>query len=396
MKKLLLSATACLTIALSGNAQQIQPCGTYQAREHHLKNIPGYAAKLNAATAASDAEYQAFLQNAATSRTVAPNYTFTVPVVFHVLHLGENIGTGTNIPDQDLIDALAQVNRDFAREGSDTANIDNFYKPLYVNSNIHFQLAKKDPQGNCTNGIVRHYDEKTNWSQGDFYNYQYSTMAAGNWNPTKYLNIYIVKNIIGSSIGIIVGYTYLPGTSPIDPADAIVYRYDFLNGLDARSLSHEIGHWLGLAHTFGSTNEPGTECGNDDIADTPPTTGFFSSCPKAGNYLFAPTVTNPIDSSDIVKFSFGVPTNTAGLLTSITPMNSLVGNITKPLFAMTATTVTSTAANVTVTANGTAGAYSDFSEVYGTDFNTGSANTLRVLCVAKYTDYNFVLSYLVR
>ncbi|MES2567212.1 MAG: M43 family zinc metalloprotease [Bacteroidota bacterium] len=395
MKKLLLSATACLTMAISSNAQQIQPCGTYQARETYLKTVPGYAAKLNAATAASEAEYQAYLQNAATSRTVDPSYTFTVPVVFHVLHLGESVGSGINITDTKLINALAQVNRDFAREGSDTASIDNLFKPMYVNSRMHFQLAKKDPQGNCTNGIVRHYDEKTNWSQSDLFNYKYSTMAANSWNPSKYLNIYIVKNIIddGGSIGIIVGYTHLPGTSPIDPADAIVYRNDFLTGLDARSLSHEIGHWMGLAHTFGGSNSPGFECGNDDIADTPATTGFFSTCPKSANYSFIPSVTNPVDSSDITRFSFGVATNTAGLLTCKTDLNSLTGNIIKPLLAMTATTVSPTAATITTVADGVAGGYSDFSKVYGTDYNTGSVNTFTVQSVASYTNNNYVKLY---
>ncbi len=284
MKKILLSATACLTMAVSINAQNIQPCGTYQAREIYLKNVPGYAAKLNAATDAADAEYQTFLRNKAAARTasLSSNYTFTVPVVFHVLHLGEPVGSGINISDAALINALAQVNRDYARKGADTVNIDPLYEPLYVNSHMQFVLAKKDPQGNCTNGIVRHYNPKTNWSQADLLNYQYSTMAVGNWNPSKYLNIYIVKNIIddGGTNGIIVGYTHLPGTAPIDPADAIVYRNDFLSGLDARSLSHEIGHWFGLSHTFGSSNNAGSVCGNDDIYDTPRTSGFFSTCPQ--------------------------------------------------------------------------------------------------------------------
>ena len=62
MKKLLLSATAFLSVAISLKAQQIQPCATYEAREYYLKNLPGYAAKVNAAETASRAEYQAFLQ----------------------------------------------------------------------------------------------------------------------------------------------------------------------------------------------------------------------------------------------------------------------------------------------------------------------------------------------
>lgn len=333
MKKLLLSASAFLAFAASMNAQQIQPCGMHQAMESHLKNVPGYAAKLNAVEAVKNSEL-ANSNAAGKSASISSAYTFTIPVVFHVLHLGENIGTGTNVSDALLQNALAQVNRDFARLGSDTTTIDPLYDTLYINSRIHFQLAKKDPNGNCTSGIVRHYDPKTNWSQADLFNYQYSTMAPGNWNPSKYLNIYIVKNIIddGGSQGIIVGYTYLPGTSPIDPADAIAYRYDFLSGLNARSLSHEIGHWLGLSHTFGGSNNAGTICGNDDIADTPRTSGFFSTCPQPYTNLNdscdpgkRPNINNIMDYSSCPKmFTKGQTAKMRASLQSMVGLRKLV------------------------------------------------------------------------
>lgn len=385
MKKLLLSATACLSMFVTINAQNILPCNTYGIRETYLKTVPGYAAKLNAAEAASAAEYQAFLT--AKSATLDPNYTFTVPVVFHVLHLGETPGTGSNIDDQICIDAVAQINKDYAKQGTDISSIDPLFEPLYVNSHMQFMLAQKDPQGNCTNGVVHHYDPKSNWDQSDLFNYQYSTMASGNWNPSKYLNIYVVKNIIGASMGIIVGYTHLPGTAPIDPADAVVYRNDFLSGLDSRSLSHEIGHWFGLSHTFGDTNSPGFECGNDDIGDTPKTTGFFSTCPKPGNYLVAPTVTNPVDSSDIVKIKFGA-------MTSTTALNSLSANIIRPLITLVATTVTPTSDTSNFTATGVAGGYSDFTNVYGNDFNSGTTNTISITSLAKSIDNNYVGVYM--
>ena len=390
MKKILLSATALLTIVAPINAQNIKPCGTYEVRETYLKTVPGYAAKLNAAEAAAAAEYQALLQNmnsAAKTASLDANYTFTVPVVFHVLHLGEAPGTGSNINDQLCIDALAQVNRDYSRQGNDTNTIDALFEPLYENSHMHFALAQKDPNGNCTNGIVHHYDPKTNWSNADLFNYQYSTYAPGNWSPAKYLNIYIVKNIIGSSIGIIVGYTHLPGTAPIDPSDAIVYRNDFLSGLDARSLSHEIGHWFGLSHTFGSTNEPGLECSNDDIADTPKTTGFFSTCPKAANYTFVPSVTNPSDASDIVKVKLG------STMTNSTAINTLSGYFKRPISSLTGTVATTATDSSNVIASGVAGGYSDFSLVYGNDFNAGTTNILSVQSTASVTVGNYVAVY---
>ncbi len=397
MKKLLLSATACLLMATSIKAQEIQPCGTYKAREYFIKNLPGYAAKLNAAEAASKAEYQAFLQQqsqnqAAKTSSVQP--TYTVPVVFHILHQGEPLGTAPNIDDSECISALAQVNRDYSRLGSDTGTIDPLFKPLYENANMQFMLAQKDPNGNCTSGIVHHYDNNTQWDQTDIFNYQYSTYGAGNWNPSKYLNVYIVKNIIsGGPVvggGIIVGYTYLPGTSPVSAADAIVYRNDFLTGgLNARALSHEIGHWFGLSHTFGSTNDPGFECGNDDIADTPPTTGFFSTCPKPGYNYTAPSVTNPVDASDIIRVKFGKMDN-------VTAVNSLTGTFIRPLFTMVATTVTPVVDTSIVTATGTAGGYSDFTMKYGNDFNAGSSNvyTVSITSSALATDSNYVSVYI--
>lgn len=392
MKKILLSATVLLSVLTSVNAQTIQPCNTYGVREVYLKNVPGYAAKLNAAEAASKAEYEAFLKNQKIAKTasISPTYNFTVPVVFHVLHLGEAPGTGSNIDDQICADALAQVNRDYAMQGADINAIDPLFKPLYVNSHMQFMLAQKDPNGNCTNGVVHHYDPNTNWDQANLFNYKYSTNGVGQWHPSQYLNIYVVKNIIGSSMGIIVGYTHLPGTSPVDAADAIVYNYNFLgqnNILDARSLSHEIGHFFGLSHTFGSTNSPGFECGNDDIGDTPATTGFFSTCPKPASFLVAPSVTTPIDSSDITKVTFGAMTNT-------TSLNSLTGTMIRPLMTLVATTVTPTVDTLSVTAKGVAGGYSDFSGVYGNDFNSGTTNTITIKSLAKSIDNNNVAVYI--
>lgn len=386
MKKLLLSATAFVSFASLSYAQEIKPCGTYEAREYYLKTLPGYAAKLNAAENKAKAEYEAFLQNANSSKTNLVQSTYTVPVVFHVLHNGEAVGSGANISDAALIAALAQVNKDYGKQNSDTVNIDPLYQPLYKNAKMKFVLAKKDPNGNCTSGIVRHEDPNTDWSR-DLLNYQYSTMAAGNWNPSKYLNVYIVSNIQGSSIGITVGYTYLPGTSPVSAADAIVYRYDFLSGLDARALSHEIGHWFGLSHTFGATNEPGFECGNDDIYDTPATTGFFSTCPKPGSYTVIPSVAISADSSDITKVSFGAMSNT-------TALNSLNGTMIRNLFTMVSTTVTPIVDTTSSFGIGTSGGYSDFTRKYGNDFNAGTTNTLSITSIASSTVSNYAAAYM--
>lgn len=113
----------------------------------------------------------------------------TIPVVFHVLH---QYGP-ENIPDQTLINALAQVNKDYQKLDADTSTIDVNFSGIAGAANIIFALAKLDPSGNCTNGIVRHYDANTNWNRttangNGWNNYNYSGTAPGNWDPRKYLN----------------------------------------------------------------------------------------------------------------------------------------------------------------------------------------------------------------
>jgi hypothetical protein len=254
---LFLAASVCM------NAQQLAPCATYNAMEKHFANDP--AAKNRFDKVQKELKKQ-FNKNAA-SKVAAVQYT--IPIVFHVLHMAG----AENVSDASLIAALAQVNMDYARTSPDASTVAQPYQNLYINSDIKFVLPTKDPNGNCTNGITHTWDTRTNWLTGSA-NYTGIT-----WDPTKYLNVIIVKSIDpGSGI---IGYTYLPGTYPLgSDADAIVYAYNFISGLDIRSLSHEIGHWFNLPHTFGNSNNPGIVCGDDGIADTPATKGTYA-CPSS-------------------------------------------------------------------------------------------------------------------
>lgn len=258
------------------NAKLIQPCNTYAAMDEAFSLNPGSRERYEKIQQQLHAEAQAATANQSAAKTMAPPQ-YTIPVVFHILHQGGI----ENVSDAVINSALAQVNSDFARAGSDVNTIFAPFQALYVNSEVTFMLAHKDPNGNCTSGIVRRFDSRTDWPQaGVLTNYTGIT-----WDPTKYLNIIIVRNIIQQTPGpgIVVGYTYKPGTWPTGALqDAIVYNYGFLSGvIPARSLSHEIGHWFNLSHTFGNTNNPGVVCGDDLIADTPPTKGNFSSCPAS-------------------------------------------------------------------------------------------------------------------
>ncbi len=281
-------------------SKQIIPCATYEAMEYAFQQDPQARIRYEAAQKELEEAYKNYEASLKLHEGKIAAFQYTVPVVFHVLHLNGP----ENISDATLINALAQVNKDYARQGSDTGTIYSAFKSLYINSDIVFMLAHKDPNGNCTSGIVHYYNTNTNWVQAAF-PYPYT------WNPTKYLNIYIVKEICQSapncstSGGIIVGYTYKPGTwSSGSSRDAIVYNYQFLSGTQARSLSHEIGHWLNLSHTWGNTNNPGVSCGDDGVSDTPITKGFFSTCPNSatGSGCSSPeNVENIMDYSSCPK-----------------------------------------------------------------------------------------------
>jgi len=293
LQNLLLTVAAAISFGAQAQNTVRPSCGTDAAMEAHFNAQPEARQKF------LETQKEFLSKHVVSSAAKPAAFEYTVPVVFHVLHQGGP----ENVSDAACIAALKQVNDDFARLCQDTASIFAPFKNLFVNSEIKFMLAKKDPQGNCINGIVRHIDPKTEWSQLQG---QQTAYWPYTWDPTRYLNIYIVKDIAASGAiagGQVGGYTYVPGTWPTGNAhDAIVLRYTLLGANfpnpDARTLTHEIGHWIGLSHTFGNTNNP-TVCGDDGITDTPPTKGNFNACPAAStNTNHTCSSPNPTNSAN--------------------------------------------------------------------------------------------------
>jgi PKD repeat protein len=56
------------------------------------------------------------------------------------------------------------------------------------------------------------------------------------------------------------------------------------SSITCRALTHEIGHFLDLEHTWGSTNSPGVQCGDDGVSDTPITKGW-NHCPSPSSSM---------------------------------------------------------------------------------------------------------------
>jgi PKD repeat protein len=229
--------------------------------------------------------------------TASSSVLYVIPVVFHVMH---NYGM-ENISKAQILDAMDILNKSFQKLNDDTGDVIPLFQPIFANCQVEFRLATLDPDGNCTDGINRMQTEFT-------YQADDNVKSLIDWPSSRYLNIWVVGNIASGA----AGYSYYPGIG--DPEDGIVIRHDYVGGIGTsngsnyteRSLTHEVGHWLNLPHTWGSTNTPGdpSNCNLDDgIMDTPNTAGTGNfTCNTAQNTCgFIDNVQNYMDYSSCHK-----------------------------------------------------------------------------------------------
>jgi len=211
----------------------------------------------------------------------------TIPVYFHVVTRGAGYENG-DVPARMLRDQIEVMNAGFAGAVS----------PGGANTPFRFALV----------GVTRTVNER--WFNAGIGSAAEREMkSALRVGGAETLNFYVTN-----AGGNLLGWATFPSSYAGDPlSDGVVVYFDSLpGGTDTRfnqgdTGTHEVGHWLGLFHTF----QDACSAFNDFVADTPaersPAFGCQTgrdTCPTAG----LDPVENFMDYSDdpcLYRFSTG-------------------------------------------------------------------------------------------
>ncbi len=269
--KSLLFALALLP--LSGMAQE-HWCATDEVHQQMLNEDEDYAQLI----ARQNKSWSDFASQTQSINAVTANSTdeiYEIPVVFHVIHTGQSIGSPENPSEAFLQSAIDELNQKFSATWSDFPGVTEGGVAVPV----QFAMAQRDPDCQPTNGINRvdgsnldgylEYGVARPDAEGAS---DLALKSLSRWSNSDYVNVWVVTDISSTSSGMVTGYATYPGASPL--LDGIVLRHNFLTNKE--TFAHEAGHLLGLRHTFQGGSE--TECPPNDnctvdgdmICDTAP------------------------------------------------------------------------------------------------------------------------------
>ena len=299
------------------------------------------------ATIAPDVQWENALQKMIADRKLQESNgnkvqaNYTIPIVIHIIHGGQAVGTFPNISNAQAVSQVNVLNNDFGGTGLNVANYpsnaftnyataaalpagnkDGNGRPKISNLGLSFCLATLDKNGATMSevGIDRVNFNTFTLSGGltskDPANASYSTTATFQnfvntivkpqtiWDPTKYMNIWVTDE--NSATGLL-GFATFPmgvtlpgvtgsGTATTDGLWCWAKSFGNTGTLDpnyagGRTATHEIGHWVGLRHIWGDG-----ACATDYCLDTPPAAASNSAAPT---YPFHPnTCTTPTGANN--------------------------------------------------------------------------------------------------
>jgi hypothetical protein len=199
--------------------------------------------------------------------------TITVPVIFHVVHFGEAIGSGTNLTSTQVSNLLDKLNQGFSNQS-------NSVDPNAVDTKIRFRLAVRNKDnsllpepgisrangtpfdiGSQIGGIDIANDKKLGPNES------WELVKTINFNPSEYLNIWLYPDQEGRGSATLP-YTFvsqpLAGLSTVPDNFVFTPNNPWIEGpflsckvntaSAAGQIVHEVGHVLGLLHPMSTNN----------------------------------------------------------------------------------------------------------------------------------------------
>jgi hypothetical protein len=261
MKNRFLPLIFAFLAVTSVNAQK---CGTYDGYlEKQIQNYPEFYQELEEKNQALEDANKKALKSLTAYKTESGKKI--IPVVVHNIYSG----SGGYLSDAVIQDAIDVLNDNI---NGQSAILLEMYQNQYVKTpdifaavrgvaNVEFRLAKLTPScetctPEATTGIVRIQTDITSaGSDGPD-----PVKELSYWNSYQYLNIWTVPSF--SQPGLL-GYAQFPASGFMS-TDGVVLLASQMGSTSSSTLTHEVGHWLGLRHIWGDA-----ECGDDNIKDTP-------------------------------------------------------------------------------------------------------------------------------
>lgn len=180
-----------------------------------------------------------------------------IPVVVHNIYKN----AANKLSEDQIRQQIAVTNQHLDLMAPDLDKVPAIYRQRAANMRIRLEFAVRKPDGSATNGIE---DHRTTVNGFSYLNDNMMLSSQGGvdaWDTNEYLNIW-VGNVIDAC-----GAAYYPYDSIPDHLHGIMVDRGcwWSNTTDgAVTLTHELGHFLGLIHIWGDS-----ACGDDEVADTP-------------------------------------------------------------------------------------------------------------------------------
>ncbi|HMT35132.1 MAG TPA: zinc-dependent metalloprotease [Chitinophagaceae bacterium] len=276
--KLKTSLLLCFaSITFLSNAQQVKRCASYEYLKSIDQKYPGTEQYVK------DLPNQISNDNHKKTRAA----TITIPVVVHIVY---NTGA-ENLTDDYVHAQIDLLNKSFLRKNADTSSLRSEFLPVVGPANIQFMLSQIIRKSTATTAFVYDFDFNNN----NIADYVKQTSNGGDdaISPDRKLNIWVCDIDVPGAAYVLLGYAYpptgLPNWGPQQyptgqALDGVVIDYlafggpnklpkgNAAYGCTGKTTVHEVGHYLGLRHTWGDDNgkcagQNGYE--DDGIADTP-------------------------------------------------------------------------------------------------------------------------------